>query len=1127
MRRSFWLLGACLLTVGALASSAWSEPAPAKEFIPVGRQDPMLNWSLPMITVQSGETLWVNVHNSASLCPGNPNRGGEATGGPGPLETWCFEGGAGDSTSTGGSRTYVWESFDRRVYRDDVDSSYWHASTWQPVAGLKSMWCGGFNDRCGSWNLTTTGGYAAYWQQNMQLELFNPLGFNLTNGCSLKFSTHYVVECDYDYAVLEYKNKSGKWYPIDAFNGRSGCTVVAKACLTDWNNYRSHDKCPTGPVHGSNVNYPSNWRGAVQAPHDFAFNYANGYVVIPGDSISASPGSVTNILFRWRMTSDQGLSTSDGNTQVKGFWVDDVEVKAAGAVIHSENFEGVVSAAYTFPQVDPIYDGWALRHDSDPPNEGFLLPEPGDDALPSACDVNASWQWSIVAEGEIIPPPDNEQLLPGYMIALRTPAIPLDYNEGSGTFSKPGVVIQRDSFQNMLESNCSYTDTWVQVHKTSGIGPYAGVGGWCETVNLDGFVLFGGGTFWNIDVNEDLSAYTSAGVAEVDSVRYWMLALDVGNPGDDCWDPAGDPPYIDDQSVVDNVSVGIIDGSATTFTSLSARSGTFQDTFHIRTCMHTPNVANADLGFNQITDKYLLHDQSESLGINVIDADGLAAGDVLLHWSYDRFATEETPVVMTLAVPDPDGNGGGYTATICDTPWVAGSEISWFLTAEDALGNVTYFPSASAPGEFPRLFNVVDVLPTEGAKILLVDDFGANRRDYHPCRQDTLTDAVEDFYELALNGLGYEHAPSASGDLPMYDKYDVGFPSSNQRINEPYGYWAAHPDSPDVGVRNYDVVIWTTGPAFNSGTIQDTTQTFLKQFVFNGGKVILMGDRIMEDLTDPLTAVDPEFVPGILGAELSSVGFPYHASAFIVPDLFPTATGVGSWLESGDSLHLYLACDIIHPQMDKITLNSTAPTWAAPQAYLTYDDVSAPFDSLGGIYNVVTFDPDSTGQVFYIPWCLSGVVDQHLVSCDPPASTPAGPGGGPGVDVGFGTFYGRAELIADMLKVFGCPVETGVAGGAIGGPSYVTMLMPPAPNPFNPETAVGFSLASKGQVSLAVFDVQGRRVRTLVNEVREAGPHVVRWDGRNDSGQSVASGMYFTRMEAEGFSATQKMTLLK
>jgi hypothetical protein len=1083
----------------------------------------MLNYSLPMITVVSGDTVWVNVHNSASLCPGNSTRGGEATGGPGPLETWCFEGGAGDSTSTNGVRTYVFDSFDRRAYRDDVDSSYWHVSTFQPVAGNKSMWCGGFNDRCGNWNLAT-GGYGAYWQQNMQLELVNPLGFNLSNGCSLKFETHYVLECDYDYAVLEYKNKNGGWYPIDGFNGKSGCTVIAKTCLQDWNNYKGHDKCPPS-TYGSNIAYPGAWRGAGSAPHDFGFNYANGFVVVPGESLSATPSSVTSIKFRWRMTSDQGLSTSDGNSQVKSIWVDNVTVKANGATIHNETFEAIVGdhppLPYSFPQVDPIYDGWAIRYDLDPPNEGFLLPEPGDDGLPSACDVNASWQWSIVAEGGIIPPPDNDKLLPGYMIALRTPAIPLDYNEGQGTFARPGVVFQSDQFQNMLEANCSYTDTWVQVYKHNGIGPYAATGGWCETVNIDGFVLFGGGTFWNIDVNEDASAYTS--VAGIDSVRYWMMALDVGNPGDDCWDPLH-PPYLDDQSVIDNVSVGIIDGAATTFTSLSARSGLFQDTFNIHSCMHNPNVANNDLGDGQ----YLLHDVSESLGINVIDADGLTAGNVLLHWSYDDFATSETPVIMTLSVPDPDGNGGGFTATICDTPWVPGSQISWYMTAEDDIGNVSYFPSASAPGEFPRNFNIVDVLPTAGAKVLLVDDFGRNRFDYHPCRADTVTRPVEDFYELALNGLGYEHSPDASGALPTYDKYDVGFSSSNQRINEPWGFWAADPGDPSNGVRKYDVVIWTSGPAFNTGTIQDTTQIFLKQFIFNGGKAIIMGDRIMEDLTDPLTAVDPDFVPGILGAELSSIGNPYHASAFIVPDLFPKATGLGAWLGSGDSLHIYTACGIVHPQMDKITLNSAPPSWAAPTAYLRYDDVTAPFDSLGGIYNVVTFDADSTGQVFYLPFCLSGVVDGHVVTCDPPESTPAGPGGGPGVDVGLGTFYGRAELLADMLKVFGCPVQTSVANGSpVGGASYVTMLMPPAPNPFNPETAVSFSLATKGQVNLAVYDVQGRRVRTLVNDVREAGPHVVRWDGMNDAGQSVASGMYFTRMDAEGFTATQKMTLLK
>jgi len=78
------------------------------------------------------------------------------------------------------------------------------------------------------------------------------------------------------------------------------------------------------------------------------------------------------------------------------------------------------------------------------------------------------------------------------------------------------------------------------------------------------------------------------------------------------------------------------------------------------------------------------------------------------------------------------------------------------------------------------------------------------------------------------------------------------------------------------------------------------------------------------------------------------------------------------------------------------------------------------------------------------------------------------------------------------------------------------------PNPFNPETEISYSLPAAEHVVLKVFDSLGQEVTTLVNEVRVAGTHSVRWRP-----ETVASGIYFYRMTAGGFSETKKMTLLK
>ena len=92
---------------------------------------------------------------------------------------------------------------------------------------------------------------------------------------------------------------------------------------------------------------------------------------------------------------------------------------------------------------------------------------------------------------------------------------------------------------------------------------------------------------------------------------------------------------------------------------------------------------------------------------------------------------------------------------------------------------------------------------------------------------------------------------------------------------------------------------------------------------------------------------------------------------------------------------------------------------------------------------------------------------------------------------------------------------------------YHNRLEPNFPNPFNPSTTIVFSIQDPTRVTLSVYDVAGRQVRELVNERRERGAYKVEWDGRNDYGQAVASGVYFYRLTAGAFTDTRKMTMVK
>jgi hypothetical protein len=83
------------------------------------------------------------------------------------------------------------------------------------------------------------------------------------------------------------------------------------------------------------------------------------------------------------------------------------------------------------------------------------------------------------------------------------------------------------------------------------------------------------------------------------------------------------------------------------------------------------------------------------------------------------------------------------------------------------------------------------------------------------------------------------------------------------------------------------------------------------------------------------------------------------------------------------------------------------------------------------------------------------------------------------------------------------------------------------PNPFNPETVIAFNMAAPGHVRLEVFNIVGQSVTTLVDEFRDAGRHVVEWQGRDRSGAQVPSGIYFYRLHQGNETQTRQMVLLR
>ncbi|HEY7727110.1 MAG TPA: FlgD immunoglobulin-like domain containing protein, partial [Candidatus Eisenbacteria bacterium] len=119
--------------------------------------------------------------------------------------------------------------------------------------------------------------------------------------------------------------------------------------------------------------------------------------------------------------------------------------------------------------------------------------------------------------------------------------------------------------------------------------------------------------------------------------------------------------------------------------------------------------------------------------------------------------------------------------------------------------------------------------------------------------------------------------------------------------------------------------------------------------------------------------------------------------------------------------------------------------------------------------------------------------------------------------------YGSLYPIQDYTQATGVPQEDPSALRP-----YTNALSQNRPNPFNPETVIPYTLAGPGRVTIRIFDVSGRLVRTLVDGNQAAGPHIARWDGKAERGGPLASGIYFYAIVyPDGATSARKMTILR
>ncbi len=157
-------------------------------------------------------------------------------------------------------------------------------------------------------------------------------------------------------------------------------------------------------------------------------------------------------------------------------------------------------------------------------------------------------------------------------------------------------------------------------------------------------------------------------------------------------------------------------------------------------------------------------------------------------------------------------------------------------------------------------------------------------------------------------------------------------------------------------------------------------------------------------------------------------------------------------------------------------------------------------------------DRPEQGYVFKIYWPLNTIEDFSYSTSDDAYT--AGIDGYP-----IGDLNWFPDRKADWITAIDDDITSGVAREFSLQQNY--------PNPFNPTTNITYTLAKNAQVKLTVYNVLGQKIKTLINSKQTAGSHTVVWNGLNEAGVAVPSGVYFYRLETRNGSQVRKMMLLK
>jgi hypothetical protein len=446
-----------------------------------------------------------------------------------------------------------------------------------------------------------------------------------------------------------------------------------------------------------------------------------------------------------------------------------------------------------------------------------------------------------------------------------------------------------------------------------------------------------------------------------------------------------------------------------------------------------------------------------------------------------------------------------------DDLFTPGTRIEYFFTG-NYVGNEGRYLLPDTAGATFLEFEILPSMRDDGEGgvvwpcILYVDAYNESYRDL-----------IQEGLEAIL--------PEIPGPGPNHDRYDEQGMSSGTSGSALYRLTGGNNGATLPQLLGYRTVVVNTG-RFGAGAMDETDMLGLDDWlhatVCDAGSqrqgLILSGN----EAASIVETLRPFFLSGSLGTRLECV--PYR-EAGCPPGTDPDTSGCVALLDAG-------AAEGYPPG---------GASWIFGNSCPIEDDFSVLSPAGTGIGNRDYWDYDGTkGEVGF-----AQVVNENL-----------GSGNFRTVLTGYGltsattTFDGStcqpdpagrvaaiaAELQAALGWIFdGAPPSfcsdpcTDVTETPEGGVLNVAAdrLFQNEPNPFNPRTVLRFSTAAKGKVAVEIFDVSGRKVKTLVSEAVEPGLHTAVWDGTDDAGRRVGSGLYWSQLTAGDYVSTKKMILLK